>query len=160
MNHKRPPQKPFPNDAPVPSDVSIGDRMGLAFGQLGGAAASIGLQLLVMGSIGPIATVIGVCLGGALFFARQGHVRPGWLTRPRLFKLAAGSLVQLGLLGGALYLELIFHSPQSMGNLIEHPYKASAVFALLCAVVGGISTVIVGDLFAWRRGGYTGEDIS
>jgi hypothetical protein len=139
---------------PDDARVGYGERLWLLLGQLCGGAAAVAAQLALFGEVGPMATVAGVGLGAALVFWR-GVARG--LTRARLFGLARSSFVGCGVAGGALYGLCLWAWPARMGEAAAHPWRAVAAFALLAAAVGGITAVIVGDLFAWRAGGYEGE---
>jgi hypothetical protein len=137
--------------------VGLSERLWMPVSQLLGLVAAVALQLAALGTVGPIATLAGAGAGAALFFALIRRRDPRWLNRPRLFSLAGSTFGGMGLLGALAYLGCLWLIPEKMGEVVQHPFKAALAFGLIAAVVGGICTVIVGDLFAWRTGGYKGE---
>lgn len=155
-----PEKKPAPAVPPLsPEDKRIGPgaRVAMPVSQLLGMAAAVAAQLGATGTVGPIATLAGAGVGAALFFALIRRREPRWLNRPRLFSLGGSTFAVMGVLGGLAYLASLRIFPEKMGEVVEHPAKAALAFGLIAAVIGGICTVIVGDLFAWRTGGYGGE---
>ena len=138
-------------------DVAWAAHGALGLAQLAGAGAVVAAQLAMSGSVGPLTTVGGVLGATIVFFVLAQRRDPRWLSRARLFRLAGGALVAQGVAAGLVYAGCVAWLPERMGAVVRNPAVAVAVFGLLMGALAAIATVLIGDLFAWQRGGYAGE---
>ncbi|MEL6181937.1 MAG: hypothetical protein AAFS10_23450, partial [Myxococcota bacterium] len=111
---------------PPESGLTWGNRLSLAAVQSLGLAATMALQLLLTGGVGPLLTTAGIVLATGVWYARRSH-RVRWLTRPRLLRLGASSFGLLGLAASAAYFACLTLFPETMGTVTQNPELASAV---------------------------------
>lgn len=137
--------------------MGVGPRVLLPSLQFVTAAAAVALQVSFFGGVGPLGTATGAGVGAAAFFWAMQRREATWINRPRVLSLGVSTFGVMGVLGALCYLACLTWIPQHMGSVVEHPVRAVFAFGLMAAMMGGILAIVVGDLFAWRAGGYHGE---
>jgi len=138
-----------------PGQPTRADWFGLGLTMALGLAVIVGVQAMLMGTIGPVTSSFGVLCASLLYFIYRR--RRNWyvLRRDWMLRLAVRVAGCLGVWSAALCAFWVTVTPPSVD---AHPVFLMGVMAVLGALVGGIATVIGADLVAWRTGGYAGED--
>ncbi|MEE2755366.1 MAG: hypothetical protein VYA30_01840 [Myxococcota bacterium] len=114
-----------------------------------------GLQIGLLGYVGPVSSSFGALAGAVLFFWLSRRRDGIGLKRHWVLKLAVRVGAFHGVLWGLSSLALTVGGYMG-GNDDSSDIKIFAM-AALGALVGLTSVVIGGDLVAWRTGGYSGE---
>ena len=122
---------------------------------LGGLLGAAALQWTVMGSIGPIFSLIGAIAGGALFWMLARARDRNALRRQTVLKMGAHTGLVLMGIGATLAL---FRVTGGWGESLTEPSRAIFVaYGGLGFFCGLISTWVGGEMVAWRTGGFSDE---
>lgn len=126
------------------------DSTRLALSSVAGGLASIALQWLIMGAVGPMATWLGAQIAALLFFWTQRATRP---SRAVMLGAAAWAALKAGVLSASLAGVAIV----SGWLVVPHALPTVVVILVASTLGAGIAHVLAGDLIVWRGGGYSGE---
>lgn len=122
----------------------------LALSSVAGGLAAVLVQLVLLGTIGPIGTWLGAQFGALAFYWTQRATRP---SRATMLGAAAWGALKAGGLSTALAGVAML-----LGWLtVKHPLPTLVVLAIATTLGAGIAHVLAGDLVVWRGGGYSGE---
>jgi hypothetical protein len=113
-----------------------------------GLAGSSWLQLRIVGELGPLVSVMGVCVGAFAFFGGIAHLYPGWLNRARLLKLAWRSSVGAAV-HSVLVCGVLLWNGSMWGAAQAHPFLALGTSAVLSWLTSVCVVMMAGDVALW-----------
>ncbi|MGK0361301.1 MAG: hypothetical protein ACI9U2_003619 [Bradymonadia bacterium] len=122
----------------------------LAASSVLGSVAATGLQVAIVGTVGPVATWMGMLAGAFFYFWRSRDVRP---SRAVMLGTAAWGAFKAGAICAALFGIAVAAGWLSVKNTPATLF----VLGIASTFGAGVAHVLAGDLIVWRGGGYGGE---